>query len=293
MVLLVLGAFTPSAVAGLNSALDAEGRGGDGSAADAALDDDVAEADRDFIRDRFWALTAPLLTVAGLLLLSVAMSCVAARHVRCRRPCMIASAVLGILIGVLELAMAIVVRYHFDDARDALKHLIPCKPEDIGSTKDEDVRCALDLIELDKLLHTLGEKVDAAVVLLLILALTQLVRACSGGVFTKYSSPDGDPHEPLLGIWSTNLSTESYSWQSGKPQGAVATIDGVQQARAVSRQRNREKYTQRKSVNGQADLSEFTTETHASYTSSPSSTGGGGGGGKMKPSFSGRFSDTC
>jgi hypothetical protein len=227
-----------------------------------------------------WALTAPLLSVAALLLLSVAMSCVAAKHVKCRRPCIIASAVLGILIGVLELAMAVVIRYYFDEARDTVKTLIPCKPEDAWCNKDLD--------DLNTLLDSLGKKVDAAVVLLLILALTQLLRACSGGVFSKYSSPDGDAHDPLLaGIWSTgNLSTESYSWQSGKPQGAAATVDGVEQTRAASRQRNREKYTQRKSVNGEADLSEFTTETHASYTSSPST------GGKMKPSFSGRFSDT-
>jgi hypothetical protein len=45
--LLLLGTFTPSAVAGLNSML----ANGDDGSGDSRLDE---EADRDFIKDRFW-----------------------------------------------------------------------------------------------------------------------------------------------------------------------------------------------------------------------------------------------
>jgi hypothetical protein len=199
----------------------------------------------------------------------------------------ILSALLGIVIGVLEVAMAVVVRYFFDEAKETVPKIVPCTLDEPCASDDPScITCQRDLAELIKLLDNLNEKVDWAVFLLLVLAATQLVRACSGGLFSRFGAGMNTLEEPLLtnSVFSTGQlpQVSSYSWSSRQQQ---PTVDSVQEdARG---QRTREKYTDRAVRNGGA-RSDFVGDTHATGGGNAAGTGGAG---TMRSSFGGRFSD--
>ena len=213
-------------------------------------------------------------------------SCVGVRREKCRC-CVILSALLGIVIGVLEVAMAVVVRYFFDEAKETVPKIVPCTLDEPCASDDPScITCQRDLAELIKLLDNLNEKVDWAVFLLLVLAATQLVRACSGGLFSRFGAGTNTLEEPLLtnSVFSTGQlpQVSSYSWSSRQQQ---PTVDSVQEdARG---QRTREKYTDRAVRNGGA-RSDFVGDTHATGGGNAAGTGGAG---TMRSSFGGRFSD--
>ena len=136
---------------------------------------------------------------------------------------------------------------------------------------------------MEKLLDTLNDQVDWAVITLLVLAGTQVLRACSGGLFRRFSA-QGDPlHVSLLGgnansVWDLGKTQEmSYSW-STRDQSPLKA-ESVQDPASG---RTRQKYTERPARNGGA-RSDYEAETLA--------TGAGAAAGNMRPSFGARFSD--
>eukprot|EP01043_Picozoa_sp_COSAG02_P070298 COSAG02_NODE_12391_length_1554_cov_1.325773_2_plen_182_part_00 len=180
---------------------------------------------------------------------------------------------------MLEVAMACVARYFFDDARAQVPKIVPCTL----SQNCTDTRCATcqqDLLELETLLDTLNDQVDWAVVILLILAGTQLVRACSGGLFRRFSTQTEPLHESLLGssIWRTAKRSEemSYSWSRREPPAGESV-----QAPAAGQKR--QKYTERQLRNGGA-RSDYEADTLATGV-------GVAAAGNLRPSFAGRFSE--
>ena len=199
---------------------------------------------------------------------------------------MILSTLLGICIGVLEVVMALLARYFFDDARKQVSNIVPCTLEE--TCKMEDARCVTcqrDLLELEKLLDTLNEQVDWAVVMLLVLAATQLVRACSGGLFSRFSAQTDPLDEALIGnsIWSTGRNAEaSFSW-STRQQSPFSTES--QSVQSSAKGQKRQKYTERQLRNG-GSRSDYAAQTIATAAAATAT-----GGKEMRPSFGGRFSD--
>lgn len=161
------------------------------------------------------------------------------------------STLLGICIGVLEVVMALVARYFFDDARKQVPKIVPCTLEETCKVGDARcLTCQRDLLELEKLLDTLNEQVDWAVITLLVLAATQLVRACSGGLFSRFSAQTDPLHEALISnsIWSIGRNAEaSFSW-STRQQSPFSTESQSVQSSATGQQR--QKYTERQLRNG-------------------------------------------
>ncbi len=178
--------------------------------------------------------------------------------------------------------MACVARYFFDDARKQVPKIVPCTLFQ-NCTDARCSTCQNDLNELETLLDTLNDQVDWGVVILLILAGTQLVRACSGGLFRRFSQHTDPLHESLLlgnSIWSTGTRAGSeemsYSWSKRD----LPAFESVQEPAAGQK---RQKYTERQLRNGGA-RSEYEAETLATGT-------GVAVAGNLRPSFGQRMSD--
>lgn len=202
------------------------------------------------------------------------------------------SALLGILIGMIEVVMAFVAQYFFDDARKSVHKIVPCTLEQTCAS--DDVRCQTcqrDLLALQTLLDRLNEQVDWAVVALFILAGMQLVRACSGGLFTRFSAlKTADPlDQPLLftgsSVWNLGQpSQHSFAWSTRKHR--LPSTETVENPDPVQR---RQKYTARALRNG-GSRSDFVEETLASGRNASSLSPLASTGDRL-PSFNSRFSD--
>lgn len=196
------------------------------------------------------------------------------------------SALLGICIGVLEVVMACVARFFFDEARAQVPKIVPCTlDQNCTASEPRCATCQKDLIELEQLLDTLNDQVDWAVITLLVLAGTQLVRACSGGLFRRFSVQTDPLHESLLGggansVWSLGKTQEmSYSWNTRDQSPLKA--ESVQDPAPGQR---RQKYTERPVRNGGA-RSDYEAETLATGQGAAATAG------NMRPSFGARFSE--
>lgn len=177
--------------------------------------------------------------------------------------------------------MAFLARYFLDDARKQVPKIVPCTLEQICPTDDARcLNCQKDLRELEQLLDNLEGQVDWAVIGLLVLAAMQLLRACSGGLFSRFGAGTDPLNNPLLSnsIWSTaeigRGGEASFSW-SRRQQPAAA--ESIQDSGPAQR---RQKYTGRQTRNGgsRADFEQETLATGVAAT------------GNLRPSFGGRFS---